>query len=110
MIPVLDKLEELMQLKQGWDSYDGKPMPFAVAAFVYFLWETLRTPETPIPSVVPGGDGTIQLEWHTHELGDVELTVTAPYEISAWREKDGVEESFDLTDDFSTIKKWLNGT
>lgn len=101
MTAVLEKLEELMQLKPGWDGYEGQPMRFAVAAFVYFLWETIRTPGTPIPAVVPGGDGSMQLEWHTPELGDVEITITAPYEMSAWREKDGVAELLILTDDFS---------
>lgn len=59
----LEKLESLAQLKENWDSHGGLRLRADVRASVARLLDELRTEELPIPAVVLGSAGTVQLEW-----------------------------------------------
>lgn len=60
-------LHVFMNLKKGWDSYDGLPVTVAAArdAFVWFVQSSDELGMKEAPHVVPGSDGSVQLEWHT---------------------------------------------
>jgi hypothetical protein len=105
---VTKRLDELIRLGQGWDGYAGLPVSFVNATFALRMLESICDPRSPVPQIVPGSSGDLQVEWHTLR-GDVELDVRAPNDVLAWRAKsDGAEEELHLTNDFSTVVIWLN--
>lgn len=61
----------LLELDQNWDGYNANPLDhqFVAAAF-----EEIET-EGTLVDFVPGGDGSIQAEWHLHGIVDVEYVM-----------------------------------
>ena len=81
--PVKDKLAELLQLKENWDGYGGLPLIPKNAEFVLHVWKALLRAEgdgPPLdnPSIIPGNDGTVQIEWHYNDYV-LELDIEAPF-------------------------------
>jgi hypothetical protein len=107
---VVSRLNQLMNLPKGWDGYRAGPASLANVLFAVELLQRICSPSAPVPSVVPGQHGDVQLEWHLH-AGDIELHVRAPYDVYAWRltaetGEDG--EELDLTNDFTEVGKWFS--
>jgi len=103
-----DRFNELTSLPQGWDGYNGQPVSFNCAQFAANLIERLFLPNVPAPQLVPGADGTLQLEWHMNNF-DVEIDVLAPYLVVATRfdydtDKD---EEIEVQSDFSELAMWI---
>jgi hypothetical protein len=72
----LSAIKEYSFYSPNWDSYGGVPPTFAAAyAALDLLGRTLPSNAAP-PSVVPGGSGSLQFEWH-RTTGDLEITVEA---------------------------------
>ena len=72
------------------------------------MLETLYQPNVPLPSLVPGSDGSLQVEWHRN-MFDVELDVLDAQNIVATRvncETDA-EEVLEIENDFSAIVGWI---
>jgi hypothetical protein len=66
-IYVLNSIEKLLRLPEGWDSYDAKQInPGSVKTLVILLAQSIQRMlfDVPIPFVVPTVGGGIQLEWH----------------------------------------------
>ncbi len=105
---VLVRLEELIHLPIGWDGYNGQPVSFANAVFAYQMLEQTCRRWTSPPSIVPGNNGDLQVEWHTN-LGDIELHVSAPNEVHAWCATPDDEEGRDLEirNDFTEVAGWV---
>jgi len=61
------KLEALGHLRANWDSYGGKPLNQGIKKFTVQVLKSLRNEDLPIPAVVLGSGGTIQLEWHVKQ-------------------------------------------
>lgn len=106
-----DRLDELTSLPIGWDGYGGRPVSFQCAFFVANMLETLCnacTGDVPAPSLVPGGDGSVQVEWHRN-MFDVELDVLDAQNVVATRVnlRSGGEESIAIQNDFSGIVNWI---
>ena len=79
---VSNRLEELLQLKDNWDSYGGKaPGTLAAAAVVTVLNSIMRS-DTPAPSIVPSPRGHLQVEWHIGGV-DLEIEVLTPTQVIA---------------------------
>src|SRR2546423_9954773 len=78
-----NRLEDLIRLERGWDGYRGAPVSFEIAHFAVRMLEVACGLEAPVPQIVPGSQGDLQIEWHT-EHGDVELDVLAPNRVLAW--------------------------
>jgi hypothetical protein len=104
---VLDKLQQLAQMSQGWDSYGAMPpeRPMLLAAME--LAESLAQIEWAEPSVVTATrSGGIQFEWGTHDTVYFELECisrdTAHYFFSDQRravEEEGAIHAGDLLDE-----------
>ncbi len=107
---ITEKLHDLVKLEEGWDGYRAMPVSFTNAVFALRMLEKICRPGTPLPAIVPGVDGDLQLEWHTAK-GDIELHVLAPNSVHAWHAKvgddnpDGDEKS--LKTDFSIVAEWV---
>lgn len=107
---VTGKLQDLVTLEDGWDGYRAMPVSFTNAVFALRMLEKICGPGDPAPTIVPGVEGDLQLEWHTAK-GDIELHVVAPNVVHAWHAKvdednpDGKEK--ELKTDFSIVAEWL---
>jgi hypothetical protein len=82
---------------------------FRTATFALQVLNHICPDETPVPSIVPGASGDLQIEWHLAN-SDVELDVRAPYQVHAWRwvaghDEEGEERS--LSSDFTDIAGWI---
>ncbi|HKR37355.1 MAG TPA: hypothetical protein VJT10_21075 [Steroidobacteraceae bacterium] len=73
-------LEELGKLPAGWDSYGAKPIAPSARSAALDVLRQISTRRTPQPAIVPTSDGSIQLEWHTHDI-DLEVRVLSPTKI-----------------------------
>lgn len=104
-----DRLTELTSLPVGWDGYAGQPVSFPCAYFVANMLERLCQENVPAPSLVPGSDGSIQVEWHRN-MFDVELDVLDAQNIIATRVNrlNGSEEVVEIQNDFSEIVDWIS--
>ena len=80
---VIDKLNAILQLPRGWDSYDALPVNWGAAMFGLTALRTAMHSRTPTPSVVPTPEGAVQFEWHHSDL-DIEFVVTNPYDAELW--------------------------
>lgn len=105
--PVLERLEYLVRLEHGWDGYNAPNVSFSTAAFAFSMLDSICGPNTATPSLVPGINGDIQIEWHTLR-GDIELHVRAPNDVVAWRSTPAPDgEEVLLKNNFSVIAEWV---
>ncbi|WP_420413278.1 hypothetical protein [Roseibium sp.] len=103
-----DRFNELTSLPLGWDGYNGQPVTFNCAQFAANLIERLCIDSVPAPQLVPGADGTLQLEWHMNGF-DIEIDVLAPYLVIATRcnHESGIDEEIEIQSDFSELADWI---
>jgi len=103
------RFDHLTALPAGWDGYAGRPVSFSCAVFAANILEHLCNPKLPPPYLVPGSDGTIQIEWHIHRV-DIEIDVLGPNEVVASRfvADTGADERFNLSKDFSPLVRWID--
>ncbi len=103
------RFEEVMQLELGWDGYQGVPVSFANASFAANLLEALFNNELPPPSLVPGSDGTLQLEWHINGYDlEIDILGTSNVAVSRYSYATDTVEEIDLQDDFSVLEDWID--
>jgi len=103
-----DRLDDLTSLPRGWDGYAGQPVLFNVAQFAANLIERLCIDDVPAPQLVPGSDGTMQLEWHLNGY-DIEIDVLAPFDVVATRydHLSDTEDEIEVQSDFSELSLWM---
>ena len=108
------KLIEFTKLAHGWDGYSGIPLPLKNAKVAESVLKKIIVHRIPEPSVVPGGDGAVQIEWHINNF-DLEFTVSRFGELRAWRYnvKSEVESEIRLDEMekesfFSTLSSWVS--
>ena len=103
-----NRLGELTVLPIGWDGYFGQPVSAQCASFVAGMLESLYQDGVPAPSLVPGSDGGLQVEWH-RKMFDVELDVLDVQNVVATLVDRHTEEEkvVALRDDFSGIIDWI---
>jgi hypothetical protein len=103
-----DRFDALTSLPRGWDGYNGSPVSFTCASFAANLLERIYNAGAPEPSLVPGGDGTLQIEWHKNQF-DIEIDVLGAYNVVASRydHRSGEEEVVELASDFTILAQWV---
>ena len=103
------RFDELTALPEGWDGYRGRPVSFACAQFAALVLERLCLSRVPAPALVPGSDGTVQIEWHLNGY-DVELDVLGANRVVAYRYEidTAIEEEIELENDFTVVMEWLH--
>ena len=104
------QIEGFESLQSGWDSYAGKPIASSMRTAAFQLILDLATTNTPRPSVVPIGDGTIQFEWHTKDI-DLEIRMLSMTRIEvafedSREDEPPVEAEFDY--DFTHLRSVMN--
>lgn len=103
------RLSLLSRLNRGWDGYDGRPVSNQVVAFTRQMLKELYLDGLPMPALVPGSDGSLQVEWHQNGL-DIELDVLGPHDVVAFkavRHDSNRDEELNITNDFSSVAQWV---
>ncbi len=102
------RFDELTSLPKGWDGYDGIPVSITCARFAAKLVERLYVKGVGVPQLVPGADGTLQLEWHMNQY-DLEIDVLAPYEVVAtlYDHLTEQEQEIEVQTDFTELSEWV---
>ncbi len=104
---VHDRLEKLVRLKKGWDGYSGQPISISMAFFTVDVLRQICKVTDSAPSIIPGGSGDLQLEWHTNR-GDLEIHIIAANEVVACRAlASGEVDEEPLTNDFNLAAQWV---
>ncbi|MEH6808618.1 MAG: hypothetical protein V7651_07170 [Hyphomonas oceanitis] len=103
------KFDELTSLQRGWDGYSGLPVSFSCAKFAANILNRLCVDNICPPSLVPGSDGTLQIEWHMNQY-DVEIDVLGAQNVVATRYDllSEIEETVELQNDFTIISSWID--
>ena len=103
------RFNDIVSLPRGWDGYAGAPVSFSTAQFAAQMIERLWVPDVPTPSIIPGTDGSVQIEWHAGGY-DIELDVLDPSEVEAYRlnKASGEVDKIKIESDFSEIAQWIS--
>lgn len=74
--PTVEELVRIMQLLPNWDAYGAQPVQSVLVGRAVEILSRVMEENSPPPSIVPLGDGGLQMEWHL--MGqDVEIVVSA---------------------------------
>ena len=105
---IRDDIFRLTELSDGWDGHDGIPVKTEIAYFAIQIIKEIVCLNMPKPSVVPGSDGTLQLEWHKNGF-DIEIDIFEPKKVIAERIDlvRKTESEINITDDFSKLSDWI---
>jgi len=74
--PTISAFVAVQTLPDNWDSYGGKRVSIDLIIQSLSILERLMEETSPPPSVVPLGDGGLQLEWHRKQQ-DLEIVFPA---------------------------------
>jgi hypothetical protein len=99
-------ISELVCMPAGWDSYSAPSPRRDAGLFALEVLNRIMRPGTPSPQIVPSSSGGLQIEWHEKDI-DLELHITAPYEMEFWFEDHRTNEtlSTDLSEDLSQLAR-----
>jgi hypothetical protein len=102
------RLNELTALTHGWDGYQGVPVSWNCATFAANLLERIYVAGLSAPSLVPGSDGTIQIEWHKNDY-DIEIDILGANKVIATKydHRSDAEDVLDLDNDITAIVNWI---
>ncbi|MHB1424528.1 MAG: hypothetical protein ACYC3I_15260 [Gemmataceae bacterium] len=105
------KLEKLGRFRIGWDSYGGLPLKPNAKGLTLRVLSWLGNDELPVPAVVLGSNGTVQLEWKARgkEL-EVELQDDDTIEfvkVSPNGKTEGGEANVDLSKRLHELSSWF---
>jgi hypothetical protein len=67
VVEAAKKLEALGRFRTGWDSYGGLPLQRGAKRLTRDVLGWLRKDDLPVPAVVLGSGGSVQLEWRAKE-------------------------------------------
>jgi hypothetical protein len=74
--PTFTAIIGIHRLADNWDSYGGKKVNRNLIGQSLSVLELIMDGASPAPSIVPLGDGGIQIEWHRKQQ-DLEITFAA---------------------------------
>jgi len=94
--PAFSKLQELVDLEPGWDSYDADSVVSESIVSAVAILNNTMPPDTKNPWIVPTVHGGIQMEWHKPQVDlEIEIEPDGTASIFYVNEQDGrrIEES-----------------
>jgi hypothetical protein len=74
--PTISAFIGIQTLEENWNSYGGKPINNDLIKQSLSILETIMQANSPAPSVVPLGDGGLQIEWHKRQQ-DLEIVLSS---------------------------------
>jgi hypothetical protein len=104
---VVAQLNDLCSLPAGWDGYRADPVRFENAYFALNVLQSICSFNTPSPTIVPGFNGDLQIEWH-RPADIIEIHIHAPNRVTAWRQNNTQEEGEEIsvTSSFAQLASW----
>jgi hypothetical protein len=72
--PTADRISDLVALGHDWDSRGSSEVRLDAIVFALHVLGQVMPPTAPAPSIIPLGDGSIQLIW-TNPAADLEVEV-----------------------------------
>ncbi|MDZ7751399.1 MAG: hypothetical protein U5S82_07000 [Gammaproteobacteria bacterium] len=106
---ITERLNELINLPENWDSYGAKPVYVECAIHTLRLLSEISKPQTPIPTVIPTSEGNLQVEWHLNGI-DLEVKVLAIDRLEVFFEDEasqGPEWEGELSYDLSPLSHFI---
>jgi hypothetical protein len=85
-VQTVNRLIDLLQLPNGWNSYNARPISRDNVMFAVNLLGRVMRKGTPAPNVVPKVRGGVQLEWHTKGI-NIEIDIDSPNKICFFAEE-----------------------
>ena len=62
---MFEKLEKLNKLEYGWNNHGGLPLKSSSVKDFYIFWNKIKDMRLTVePEFAPGGDGSLNVEWH----------------------------------------------
>jgi hypothetical protein len=113
VLEAVKKLDAIGKLRRGWDSYDGLPLSAGAKRMTFDALEWLKGQNLPVPAVVLGSSGTVNLEWRTNgkelelELGLGEGGAIEYVKVDAQGEMEEGVESAAIEERLRTLTDWL---
>lgn len=97
-------------LKAGWDGPGSVAIsPEILARAIFYVDTALKDAASDVvaPRLVPGGDGSIQIEWHTRR-GELELDLDTDGTMSVWvrNHASGAEFDGEGEEAFALFYRW----
>lgn len=107
----LDKIrtrfEELLSLRENWDSYGAPPIRRALVEQAIDFIEAMGN-SVPVPSIVPTVKGGVQLEWHQGQIDlEVEIEEASTFNVIFEDLQTGEEWELDRSQSLRKIREAL---
>ena len=104
MSAAYQQLAQLLELKRGWDGYQGSAISEDTAIFTFQLLYQIWSPDFPVPDISPMSDGGIMLEWLTNNY-ELTIEIEAPFSVEYLFEclAEGTAQEGKKTQDFSRL-------
>jgi hypothetical protein len=93
--PVVDRLNHLLQLQDGWDGQGTLGITLEVADKTLETLVLIATENTRPPSISPSQDGSLQLAWYAREF-ELEIEVPRSGNVTASLYRRAVDQDFEL--------------
>lgn len=102
------RARELIDLGANWDNRGSAVPRVDALAFAYAMLAETMAPTTAAPSVIPLGNGGLQLVWAGNRA-DIEVEVLQPNEAQVYfvDHQSGAEREWRLTTEFSPLSTLL---
>lgn len=102
--------EGVCGLEAGWDGPGSVPISREILTRAMFYIDSAMkgaAGDAAAPRLVPGGDGSIQIEWHTRR-GELELDLDTDGKMSIWVRDHATGAEFDGEDEeaFALFYRW----
>jgi hypothetical protein len=94
--PVVDRLNHLLQLQDGWDGPGTLGFDIEVAQKTIEILGLIAAEETRPPSISPGQDGSLQLAWYAREF-ELEIDVPRSGNVTVSFYEHGSDQDLELT-------------
>ncbi len=90
------RAERIKSLRRGWDGTKSVPVSKTVVELAQkLIKDALTSTDTAsAPYLSPGGDGSLQIEWHT-KTGEIELDISADGDATVWIRSRVSDEEFE---------------
>jgi hypothetical protein len=98
MHPVVDRLNHLLQLPDGWDGPGTRRVNQKVVEKTLLVLFDVAAQNTRPPSIAPGPDGSLQLAWYVREFElEIDIPSSGNPSASLYEHNTGDESELSLT-------------
>jgi hypothetical protein len=98
MHPVVDRLNHLLQLPDGWDGPGTRRVNEKVVEKTLLVLFDVAAQNTRPPSIAPGPDGSLQLAWYVREFElEIDIPSSGNPSASLYEHNTGDESELSLT-------------